>query len=69
MRLYEVVYILDPALEEGAVTAKLEKLHELATSRGGEFSAVDHWGTRQLAYPINKLSSGYYVSDHSPDAP
>ena len=61
MRLYEVVYILDPALEEGAVTAKLEKLHELATSRGGEVSAVDHWGGRQLAYPINKLSSGYYA--------
>ena len=61
MRLYEVVYILDPALEEGAVTAKLQKLHELATSRGGEVSAVDHWGTRQLGYPIGKLSSGYYA--------
>ena len=61
MRLYEVVYILDPALEESAVTAKLEKLHELATSQGGEVSAVDHWGTRQLAYPIRKLSSGYYA--------
>jgi len=61
MRLYEVVYILDPLLEESAVTAKLEKLHELVTSRGGEVSAVDHWGTRQLAYPIRKLRRGYYV--------
>ncbi len=61
MRLYEVVYILDPALEESAATAKLETFHELATSQGGEVSAVDHWGTRQLAYPINKLTSGYYV--------
>jgi small subunit ribosomal protein S6 len=61
MRLYEVVYILDPALDESAVTAKLEKLHDLATSLGGEVSEVDHWGTRQLAYPIKKQSSGYYV--------
>lgn len=61
MRLYEVVYILDPALEEGAVTAKLEKFHELATASGGEVSAVDHWGGRQLAYPIRKHKSGYYV--------
>lgn len=61
MRLYEVVYILDPALLEDAVTAKLEKIHELATSKGGEITAMDHWGTRQLAYPINKQSSGYYV--------
>jgi small subunit ribosomal protein S6 len=61
MRLYEVVYILDPALDEGAVTAKLEKFHALATADGGEVSAVDHWGTRQLAYPIKRQSTGYYV--------
>lgn len=61
MRLYEVVYILDPALDEGAVTTKLEKFHELATSQGGEVSAVDHWGNRQLAYPIKHHKSGYYA--------
>jgi small subunit ribosomal protein S6 len=61
MRLYEVVYILDPALVEDAVDAKLEKFHSLATSQGGEVAAVDHWGVRQLAYPIRKLGSGYYV--------
>lgn len=61
MRLYEVVYILDPALDEGAVTAKLEKFHQLAVAHGGEVSAVDHWGNRQLAYPIKRRQSGYYV--------
>lgn len=61
MRLYEVVYILDPALDEGAVTAKLEKFHQLAVVHGGEVSAVDHWGNRQLAYPIMRQQAGYYV--------
>jgi small subunit ribosomal protein S6 len=61
MRLYEVVYILDSALEEDAVTSKLEKFHELALSQGGEVSAIDHWGIRQLAYPIKKHKTGYYV--------
>jgi small subunit ribosomal protein S6 len=61
MRLYEVVYIMDPALDEDAVSAKLEKFHDLATSDGGEVSAVDHWGSRQLAYPINGQGTGYYV--------
>lgn len=61
MRLYEVVYILDPALDEAAVDAKLENFHALATANGGEVSAVDHWGNRQLAYPINKQRSGYYA--------
>ena len=64
MRLYEVVYILDPALEESAVTSKLEKFHALSTSMGGEVTAVDHWGARQLAYPVNKLNTGYYVVAH-----
>lgn len=61
MRLYEVVYILDPALDEDAATTKLEKFHELVTSDGGEVSAVDHWGNRQLAYPIGNHETGYYV--------
>jgi small subunit ribosomal protein S6 len=64
MRLYEVVYILDAALDESAATAKLEAFHELATAHGGEVSAVDHWGARQLAYPINKQTVGYYVVAH-----
>jgi len=61
MRLYEVVYILDPALDESAVDAKLAAFHKLATADGGEVSAIDHWGNRQLAYPIAKQSTGYYV--------
>ena len=61
MRLYEVVYILDPALDESAVTTKLDRFHQLATAQGGEVDAVDHWGSRQLAYPVNNLNHGYYV--------
>ena len=61
MRLYEVVYIIDPALDESAINAKLEKFHALATSLGGEVAGVDHWGIRQLAYPVAKQGSGYYV--------
>ena len=64
MRLYEVVYILDASLDEAAASTKLEKFHELATVMGGEVSAVDHWGPRQLAYPIKKVSVGYYVVAH-----
>ena len=61
MRLYEVVYVLDPALDEAAVDAKLGKFHELATSQGGEVAEVDHWGVRQLAYAIKKQRNGYYA--------
>ncbi len=71
MRLYEVVYILDPALDEDGVNARLEKHHGVLTSGGAEIVAVDHWGLRQLAYPIANQGSGYYVVAHfngEPDA-
>jgi len=61
VRLYETVYIFDAALDEAAINEKLEGFHELVTGTEGEVSAVDHWGTRQLAYPIDKKKTGYYV--------
>ena len=53
-----MVYIFDPALEQGAVEDKLEAFHG---ALGGEVGKIDHWGARQLAYPIRKSRSGYYV--------
>lgn len=58
MRAYEIVYILDAGLERAAVDAKLETFH---AALSGEVSAVDHWGLRQLAYPIGKRTTAYYV--------
>ena len=65
MRDYEVVYIFHPSLDEGKVNEKLDRFHGLLTgNHGGEITAVDHWGKRQLAYPIEDQSSGYYLVAH-----
>jgi len=61
MRLYEMFYIFDPTLDEDGVNKKLEKFHPLVLGKSGEVGAVDHWGPRQMAYPVNKQSTGYYV--------
>jgi len=61
VREYEIVYIFDSVLTEDQVNEKLEKYHQHITKNGGEITAVDHWGKRQLAYPINKKTTGYYV--------
>ena len=61
MRLYEIVYIFDATLDEDSVNKKLEKLHPLVLGKTGEVSTVDHWGARQMAYPIDKQNTGYYV--------
>ncbi len=61
MRPYEIVYVLDSALEREAVDEKLDSFHAVL---GGEITAVDHWGVRRLAYPIRKSNAGYYVVVH-----
>ena len=61
MRLYEVVYIFDATLDEDSVNKKLEKFHPLVVGKSGEVVAVDHWGIRQMAYPVRKQNTGYYV--------
>ena len=66
MKDYEIVYIFDSALEEDAVTEKLDRFHALiAGEAGGEVTAVDHWGRRPLAYPIADKDNGYYVVVHA----
>jgi small subunit ribosomal protein S6 len=61
-RRYETVYIFDSALEEPAITEKLDRFHALLTKDGmGSVSNANHWGKRTLAYPIKKKEVGYYV--------
>ena len=61
MKPYEVVYIFDTALPEERINEKLDKFHNQLTSTGGEITATDHWGRRQMTYPIRKKAAGYYV--------
>ena len=57
---YEVVYILNPNLDEEATAAMVAKFKTLV-EQNGTLAEVDEWGKRRLAYPINDLMEGYYV--------
>lgn len=61
-RRYETVYIFDSALEEPAITEKLNRFHALLTKDGqGTITNVSHWGKRTLTYKIKKKDTAYYV--------
>jgi small subunit ribosomal protein S6 len=65
LRDYEAVYIFDSAVDEAKINEKLDRYHGLLTGNGGgQLTAVDHWGKRQLAYPIEDRDNGYYVVAH-----
>ena len=61
MREYEVMFIVDPEIEEEEISQEIEKVKSLITEHGGEVESVDEWGKRQLAYPIRKKREGHYV--------
>ena len=62
MRDYEIVYIFRSSFTSEEIDAKLERYHALVTGKdGGAITAVEQWGKRQLAYPIEKELTGFYV--------
>lgn len=61
MHSYDLNVILDPSLnetqlklEKDAITAQIERVE-------GTVQELDEWGNKRLAYPIRKLSEGYYL--------
>jgi small subunit ribosomal protein S6 len=61
MRRYEMMIILDPALEERTVQPSLDQFLKVVTTAGGSVDKVDVWGRRRLAYEISKKSEGIYT--------
>ncbi len=60
MTNYEVMFIIDPALEDDKKDATVETVKTIIAA-DGEVGKVDVWGMRKLAYPIEKKAEGYYV--------
>ena len=60
MRHYEVMVILDPDLEERAVSPLIESFLSVVREGKGKVEKVDTWGRRRLAYEIKKKPEGIY---------
>ncbi len=60
MRKYEAMLILVPNLEEEARNQLLDRFKGII-EKDGTITNIDEWGTRKLAYEINKYKEGYYV--------
>ena len=60
MAKYETMLVTSAALDEEATTALVGKLKSLIEANG-TIEAVDEWGKRRLAYPINDENEGVYT--------
>ena len=61
MRSYELMYILDPNLDEDASGALMGKIEDLMTKQGVEVEKTEPWGKRRLAYNIQGHRDGNYI--------
>jgi len=61
MHKYELMVILDAAIDERTVAPSLDKFLNVIRNGGGTIDSVDIWGRRRLAYEINKKTEGIYA--------
>ncbi|SDF62942.1 30S ribosomal protein S6 [Desulfovibrio legallii] len=61
MRKFETLLLLSPELSAENREGVLSALTAVVERQEGVVTAVDHWGMRDLAYPVHKLMRGYYV--------
>ncbi len=60
---YEITYILRPSLEEAEVVERSTAIAEGVKTRGGEVvGELEQHGKRRLAYEIDDVREGYYVT-------
>ena len=61
MKSYEVMYIINPNLDDATRASVIEAIHGVILNHGGTIDSVNEWGLRELAYPIDDFTKGYYV--------
>jgi small subunit ribosomal protein S6 len=61
VRSYELVFIVNPELDEDDLTAVRERVEGLIERSSGKVTKVEPWGLRRLAYPVQKQGEGQYV--------
>lgn len=61
-RLYETTFIVNASLDDAQVDSVLGRVQDTITKNGGSVAAVNRWGRKRLAYPINKKTNGFYIN-------
>jgi small subunit ribosomal protein S6 len=61
VREYELVYVLQPGMDDAAIQGFEKRMADLITAQGGQDVVTEPWGKRNLAYPIKRYFEGYYI--------
>ena len=61
IKQYETVFIATPVLSDAQMKEAVAKYTGFIKENGGEIVYEEDWGLRQLAYPIQKKTTGFYT--------
>lgn len=61
MNKYEVVFVIRPDASEETVAEATEKAQEQVTRNGGIVLALENWGSKKLAYEVQRFTEGIYI--------
>lgn len=61
MRYYETTIVFSPLTDEATVEREIEKVTQAVSRASGKLVATQKWGTKRMAYPIQKHAQGNYV--------
>lgn len=61
MNHYEAVFITTPVLSTDEYTRTVKKYTDFIEKNGGEVVSTEDWKIKQLAYPIQKKTTGFYT--------
>jgi small subunit ribosomal protein S6 len=62
MRIYELTFILNPNLDEEAVSAEIKKIEDQIKSLNGNVLEIQSLGLKTLTYEIKKHRQGIYIT-------
>jgi small subunit ribosomal protein S6 len=61
MKAYELLYFVNPILDEDDRLATHKRIDTTIVSQGGAIDNVEEWGRRKLAFEVDKLADGDYT--------
>ena len=60
MKKYEMMFIVNPTLDESNIKKTAEEIKTTVEKANGKVLELKDMGQRELAYEINKFKTGYY---------
>jgi small subunit ribosomal protein S6 len=56
-----MMLIVPAEADDQVIGGVTDRISQVLSARGGRITHVDRWGRRRFAFPINKLTEGFYL--------